>query len=119
MELQRRARQEGTAPREVHALSKLFLGDGPLRALLLQFADSVPRSDPRMLPLCRALAKLLFVPVVERGIEGKHSLLKRILSRAPRYSGALASIMMRMPALRAYLQSQPDFLSQLCQQMES
>ena len=77
------------------------------------------RSDDRLKEVHGALCKLLFVPVVERGIEGRHSILKRILLRCPHYSGALASLNMHMKGLRKYLCASPEFLQDLIVNMDT
>ena len=117
--LAQRCREEGSRPLKPHHWSTMILGEsGTLRRQLLLFVDGASRSDDRLKELRGVLCKVLFVPVVERGIEGRHSILKRILLRCPHYSGALASLNMRIKGLRHYLSTSPEFLQELIANMD-
>lgn len=110
----------GVRPRPPHHISRRFCAEGSsLRGCLLLFVEGVRRSDDRLIKLRRQLTKFLFAPVVERNAEGRHSTLKRILARCPRYTGALASLNMRILGMRKFLQSEPAFLEDLCTHAET
>ena len=61
--------------------------------------------------LRKQMSLLQFVVVVERSVEGRRSQLKRVLNRAPHYSGALASLGMRLERLKHFLPKFRDMLA--------
>ena len=51
-------RRQGTTPPFAHHISDLLLNDaGPLRALVVLFADGMLRADPRLKPLWKVVVK--------------------------------------------------------------
>ena len=101
-------------------ITRLATGDqaGALRQLLILFAGGVRRDDRRLAQLHRFLVQFIFAPTVERGVEGRHSIIKKITRHAPHFSGAFVSLSMRMPAVRRYLQTKPDFFGEVVRFME-
>ena len=79
-----------------HALTRLFLSQAPgsLRDSLDSFVDGTCLEDCT-LEFQRAVAKLRFIPVAERVIEGQHAYAKRAVDRAPRHSPSDISLSLR------------------------
>lgn len=79
---------------DVHRLTALFLGEGQVREQLIAFSNGADLWD--LEALVKEVAKLRLIPVVERGIESKHSITHRKGAlRKP--SPAYLSLQLRMP----------------------
>lgn len=64
-------RLQGIRPEQAQSKSRQLFEEGSaLRPFVILFAEGVPRDDPRLEPLLPVLASFLFIPVVERGVDG-------------------------------------------------
>ena len=82
-----------------HAVTKRFLDQGgELRPLLDQFLAGTPLKSLRLLWRC-VLHHLKYVLLVERSIEGQHSLMHASFLYAPNASASLLSFQLRMAEL--------------------
>jgi hypothetical protein len=89
-----------------HALSVVFLAKtGLLRAQVLAFAEGGPMGRE----LFAEVAKLRFIPVVERSIEAKHSLITRRVQKNFR-TGRVVSLILRVPDLKETMRRDNDFI---------
>ena len=92
-----------------HPVTLRFLHpDGPLRCMVEAFASGDHMTDA----LCSEVAKLSFMPVVERSIEAKHSLISRRVQKNWR-SGRIVSLTLRVPDIKAAIAADANFLQEL------
>ena len=92
-----------------HPTTVKFLAPAsPLRPLLEAFAEGQPMSDALRIEA----AKLSFMPVVERSIESKHSLISRRVQKQWR-SGRIVSLTLRVPDIKAEVAADASFLQDL------
>ena len=102
------------AKQGAHVLCKSFLSEsGRIRSSILCFVQGASRNDVRCLPWCSQIARLAFLPLLERSIEGRRAVVKRATDRAAHHSGAYVSSALRLPALLKQVQKQPEILLQL------
>ena len=102
------------AKQGAHVLCKSFLSEsGRIRSSILCFVQGASINDVRCLPWCSQIARLAFLPLLERSIEGRHAVVKRATDRAAHHSGAYVSSALRLPALLKQVQKQPEILLQL------
>ena len=92
-----------------HPVTVDFLGaDSQLRPLVQAFADGGPMAAT----LHEEASKLAFIPVVERSIEAKHSLISRRVQKNWR-SGRIVSLTLRVPDIKAEVAADAEFLHRL------
>ena len=101
----------GNQGARMHPLAALYFHrDSDLRALVLKFAQGASREDPELKPLVKHLAGLRCIPIVSRAIEGRHSVLKRLLSRAPNSTASCLSLALRLPEMIEALTTDPELV---------
>ena len=94
-----------------HPVTLRFLHDSsPLRGMLQSFSEGGPMSDV----LRTEVSKLAFMPVVERSIEAKHSLISRRVQKHWR-SGRIVSLTLRVPDIKAEMARDAAFFQELTQ----
>ena len=92
-----------------HPVTLKFLGpDSSLRPMLQSFADGEGMSRELQLEAY----KLAFMPVVERSIEAKHSLISRRVQKNWR-SGRIVSLTLRVPEIKAEFAADRSFQQKL------
>jgi hypothetical protein len=95
-----------------HPLTLDFLArNGNLRAAVEAFAGGANMTPD----LALAVSKLRFVPVVERSIESKHSLISRRVQKNYR-TGRVISLTLRVPEIKDALRRDVGFLQELVDQ---
>ncbi|CAE7037690.1 unnamed protein product [Symbiodinium sp. CCMP2456] len=92
-----------------HPVTVDFLGAASqLRPLVQAFADGGHMAAT----LHKEASKLAFIPVVERSIEAKHSLISRRVQKNWR-SGRIVSLTLRVPDIKAEVAADAEFLNRL------
>ena len=82
----------------------------PLRQMVQAFAEGENMSSE----LQREASKLAFMPVVERSIESKHSLISRRVQKHWR-SGRIVSLTLRVPDIKSEMLADASFLQSITQ----
>ena len=103
----------------MHCLTAQWLSPGRLRDQLVLFAQGVSRDDPRLATLRHHCARLMFIPIIERSVEGRHSEVKRATLHARHHSGAYISCRLRLKELLAHADKRPEVLEEIAQQLDS
>ena len=83
----------------MHALTIAWLSQGTLRDALVLFAQGVSRNDLRLAWLKYNCARLLFVPILERSVEGRHAVVKKATLHARNHNGSYVSCRLRVKEL--------------------
>ena len=100
---------EGDASLVHHPTTLHFLGNGSLlRPMIQEFANGEAMHDFLRSEAC----KLAFMPVVERSIEAKHSLISRRVQKNWR-SGRIVSLTLRVPDIKAEIAADATYLQTL------
>ena len=81
------------------------------RPAMLQFVAGAQWDSEHLASLARVVLPMKFVPVVERYIEGGHSLVKRGVG--PRHAPPLISLARRLPRFEQDLELTPELLPQV------
>ena len=100
---------EGDASLVHHPMTLHFLGSGSLlRPMIQEFASGETMHEFLRSEAC----KLAFMPVVERSIEAKHSLISRRVQKNWR-SGRIVSLTLRVPDIKAEMAADATYLQTL------
>ena len=83
----------------MHALTIAWLSQGTLRDALVLFAQGVSRNDPRLAWLKYNFTRLMFVPILERSVEGRHAVVKKATLHARSLNGSYVSCRLRVKEL--------------------
>ena len=123
----RRCAQEGLAKAQtalseglgetMRPLTQLLGTPGsPLWTEIVAFIKGTILVELQFLPAI--VARLRFIPLLERFIEGLHRYLKKGALHAPHFSGAYMDLMVRLPCIRQRLREDPSFLFDLAAQCD-